>query len=183
MINRRKLKEVLEAAAKEAGGVRALARRSKINATSLQDYIDEKTIPGSKMISRLATYCRKSPAYFFDESISYADTQPTVASVMPINDSWDIYVAATLGKKDKYRVVAEVGEILDSGNSDIIDALVKNVREFRRAVDTAKKLNSCLEQIDAMQAQINKLTQKVEGLTIPPTGARASAASSGKGET
>ena len=76
MIDRKKLKEVLETAANKAGGVRALARASGINPTSLQDFIDEKTNPGSNMIGKIAAYCRKSPAYFFiDECMSYANLQ------------------------------------------------------------------------------------------------------------
>ena len=174
---------MLEIEAEKAGGVRALARRTEINATSLQDYIDEKTMPGSKMISRIAAYCRKSPAYFFDESVSYTDPQPSVTSVTPFHELRKTYTLAKPGRKDKNRVIAEVGEILDSGNADIIDALVKNVREFRRAVDTTQKLNSCLDQINVQQTQINELIQKVDGLTAPPTGADVSEASSGKGGT
>jgi len=135
------------------------------------------------MVGRIADYCRKSPADFFDESISDANRQPMVASVMPVHESRKTYVGDTPSKGVKNSVIAEVGEILDSGNVDIIDALVKNVREFRRAVDTTKKLNSCLRQIEAMQTQINRLTRKVDGFTAPPAGADALAASSGKGGT
>jgi hypothetical protein len=183
MINRRKLKEVLETAAHKAGGVRALARNSGINPTSLQDYIDEKTIPGSEMISRIAAYCLKSPAYFFDESTSYANPQPTDESVTPAHGLRKTYALATPNKKDKYKVIAEVGEILDSGNEDIISALVKNVQEFKRAVETSKRLNVCENELDKVQGEVADLRRQVDHLSSPSTGADQQAASSGKGKT
>lgn len=75
---------------------------------------------------------------------------------------------------DKYRVVAEVGEILDSGNVDIIIALAKNVQEFKRAVVTAKRLNVCEEELKELRDEVSDLRKQVSNLTAPPTSADGS---------
>lgn len=154
---------------------RAAAIKIGIPPASLGNYLDTDTVPIMRVLLKLSSYFNVPvPDLLRDCQDEQFPTSPFV------HGSQATSAVATPDREDKYRVIAEVGEILDSGNVDIIDALVKNVREFRRAVDNTKKLNSCLDQINAMQTQINKLTQKVDGLTTPPTGADALAASSGK---
>lgn len=81
---------------------------------------------------------------------------------------------------DKYKVIAEVGEILDSGNADIISALVKNVQEFKRAVDQAKRLYVCEDELKEVREEIAELRKQVARLSSPATGADRRGASLGK---
>lgn len=90
---------------------------------------------------------------------------------------------ATYNAVDKYKVVAEVGEILDSGHADIIAALVKNVQEFKRAVNQSKRLNVCEEELKAQRKEIDDLHNQVARLTAPPTIVKQSEDSSANGGT
>lgn len=85
--------------------------------------------------------------------------------------------SSAYNKVDKYKVIAEVGEILDSGNADIIGALVKNVQEFKRAAATATRLNVCEDELKEVKEKIAELRKQVDRLTAPPTSAEGSDAS------
>jgi transcriptional regulator with XRE-family HTH domain len=91
--------------------------------------------------------------------------------------------ASTYNKVDKYKVIAEVREILDSGHADVIDALVKNVQEFKRAVETSKKLCVCEDDLKDVRAEIDALRKQVDRLSSPVTGADLPNASSGNAAT
>ncbi len=75
-------------------------------------------------------------------------------------------------------VISSVIKIMQSRNIGIINALMKNVQEFSRAVDTAEELKSCLERIAEMQKQIDDLSKKVNRLTARPAGSAKSGDSS-----
>ncbi len=80
-------------------------------------------------------------------------------------------------RSEKYKIITEVGEILDSGNDDIINALVKNVHEFKRAVETSKRLNVCEAQLAAQKEEMDALRNQVNRLTAPPSIVKESAVS------
>lgn len=82
-----------------------------------------------------------------------------------------------IDKKTK-DIIKDVIKIMQSGNAGIVNALVKNVQEFSRAVDTAAELKSCLENIEALQKQIDVLNEKVDRLSARPDGAVQSGDSS-----
>lgn len=84
---------------------------------------------------------------------------------------------------NKYKVVTEVGEILDSGNTDIITALVRNVQEFKRAVETAARLDVCEEELKVQRKEIDDLHKQVDKLTTPPTTVKPLVVLSANGET
>ena len=67
-------------------------------------------------------------------------------------------------------VMDDVSYILKSKESGIITALISNVREFKRAVDTASELTSCQERLDIMQTQIDELKQQFNRIAAPPIG-------------
>jgi transcriptional regulator with XRE-family HTH domain len=67
-------------------------------------------------------------------------------------------------------IIKNVIKIMQSGNAGIINALVKNVHEFSLAVDTASELKSCLDNIEALQKQIDILNEKVDRLSAHPDG-------------
>ena len=90
--------------------------------------------------------------------------QSAAADAAKINEQPSSFV-------DKYRVVAEVGEILDSGNLDIIDALVKNVREFKRAVDMSKRLFVCEDELVVLKKEMADMRRELDRLTARPDGA------------
>lgn len=56
-----------------------------------------------------------------------------------------------------------------SGQHGIISALISNVREFKRAVDTATELKECKTLMTGMQDQIDGLRRDINRLTAPPT--------------
>jgi transcriptional regulator with XRE-family HTH domain len=91
--------------------------------------------------------------------------------------------ASIYNKVDKYKVIAEVGEILDSGHDAVIGALVKNVQEFKRAVDTAKRLHVCEDELKEVREEIADLRKQVDRLSSPVTGADRQGASSEKAAT
>jgi hypothetical protein len=100
------------------------------------------------------------------------------SSVEKINEEPSTFLVSQT--VDKYKVIAEVGEILDSGDADIISALVKNVQEFKRAVDQAKRLYVCEDELKDVREEIAELRKQVARLSSPATGADRRGASSGK---
>lgn len=90
----------------------------------------------------------------------------------------DAIKASPRAETEKEQILTLVGKILDSGNDGVANALIKNVEEFARAVDTAVELTSCQERLDVMQSQINELKRQFDRITAPPIGVEQSDASS-----
>ena len=62
-------------------------------------------------------------------------------------------------------VIHDVTDIMTSGNEGIISALTKNVREFKLAVATAKRLTVGEEELRVVRDEIDDLRKKVDYLT------------------
>jgi len=78
---------------------------------------------------------------------------------------------------DVASVISDVSAIMYSGETEIADALKKNVREFKLAVETKKRLHVCEDELKVVHKEINELKVQVARLTAPPTSAEGSDAS------
>ena len=74
-------------------------------------------------------------------------------------------------RPDIAAVIHDVADILTSGQGEIIDALVKNVQEFKRATETAKRLSACEIELKDLKDEVSGLKKQIDRLTAPPTGA------------
>jgi exonuclease VII small subunit len=80
------------------------------------------------------------------------------------------FISDSPGAIKQRRVINEVVEILESGKVDIIDALVKNVREFKRAVDMSKRLFVCEDELIILKKEIADMRGELDRLTARPDG-------------
>lgn len=94
-----------------------------------------------------------------------------------IRDEPMLYPSAESRRDEVQAVIHDVTDIMFSGQHGIISALVSNVREFKRAVDTASELKECKLLLSGMQEQIDELNKKVDRFTAPPITAKESAVS------
>ena len=80
-------------------------------------------------------------------------------------------------------VIADVGAILASGDTEIISALSSYVRESKRALAERKKLNACEVELEEKRQELAEARRTVDRLSSTHAGAGQRAASSGSGKT
>jgi transcriptional regulator with XRE-family HTH domain len=74
-----------------------------------------------------------------------------------VREEQNTYAEPSHATGDRGHVISEVLEILDSGNTDIIEALVKNVREFSRAVNMANRVHDCEAEIIILKNELDQV--------------------------
>jgi hypothetical protein len=144
MINRKKLKELLEVEVKKAGSVRSAASRMKINSTSIQDYIDEITEPRGKNLELIAAYFQKHVSYFFSsaaDSHIHEQTDPYgKPKERPCPFCGDM-------SEDIKALCKRVKDIMESGHRSAVPALLSNITAFEDSVEQAEDLRKLKEKV------------------------------------
>lgn len=110
----------------------------------------------------------------------------TGQSSVEINKTQPVYVVdeiiRTYGTNRKNKeIISLVVKIMQSGDTDIINALVKNVREFKRAVDMSKRLFVCEDELINLKKEIAEMRDELGRLSAHPDGADLPDAGSEKG--
>lgn len=140
---------------------REIARRCGVSLGTIQNILLGDTEIKNSTLEKISDY--------FKVQIEYAKSPAAVHSIRE----------AQAGGYTHHHVIADVGAILESGNTEIINALVSNVREFKRAVVQQKKLNVCEVELDEVRQELKDLRRQVDRLSSTEPGAGAPGASSG----
>jgi transcriptional regulator with XRE-family HTH domain len=148
-----KLREILNKEIKNGRSRRELGKEIGIPFTSINNYLDTDMQPSFKTLQKIADYFHKPISYFIDDH-----TKPDAIQEQAAKYNTDI---------DKGSIINQIIKILDSGNTGVITALVKNINEFERAVDTADELSDCRSQITAQAIRIKHLEDQINKLLNP----------------
>lgn len=142
---------------------RELARRCGVSLGTIQNILLGDTEIKNSTLKKISDY--------FKVEIEYVKPEPAIYRAIRERQDESGY--------SNHHVIADVGAILGSGNTEIINALVSNVREFKRAVTTTKKLNACEVELEEMRQELNDLRRQVDRLSSSDAGAALPAVSSG----
>jgi len=134
MINRKKLKEILESEVKKQGSIRAAAAKIDINPTSLTNYIDMVTEPTGKMIKKIAAHFRIAEASLLDnESESYTVQIPTASIELTPQQPLVIREPQPAPPGENVDLIGKAGIVLSS-KTIYGEALKQNIEAFYQAV-------------------------------------------------
>ena len=151
-----------------------LSRATKVSPATIQRYLRCKSTPTWVHLATLARIfgVREEWLCYGEEpkrsepgkAPPKVESPPAEASPAPVSTN-EIMAPVV----DRGKIINQVMAVLESGRPGIVNALVRNVEEFARAVENADALDGCVRQIRELSQEVKSLKVEVEIIKKPPT--------------